>query len=81
MSIERELRKANKVVADSVVSIEPLPEWEEEPNIVSPYEYQDTQDWSDLMATWAKMMLVVMTVAFIGGYCWVIFSVASKMVI
>ena len=80
MSIERELRNANKVVADSVVSIEPLPEWEE-PNIVSPYEYQDTQDWSDLMATWAKMMVVVMTVAFIGGYCWVIFSVASTMVI
>jgi hypothetical protein len=80
MSIERELHKANKVVADSVVSIEPLPEWEE-PNIVSPYEYQDTQDWSDLMATWAKMMIVVMTVAFIGGYCWVIFSVARKMVI
>ena len=80
MSIERELCKANKVVADSVVSIEPLPEWEE-PNIVSPYEYQDTQDWIDLMATWAKMMIVVMTVAFIGGYCWVIFSVASKMVI
>ena len=76
MSLDKEIRRTNAMVKRSVKAAEPAPDVE--PNIVSPYEYQEQTDWYDLMATWARTMLAVIAVAFVAGYCWVFFTLAFK---
>lgn len=43
-----------------------------------PMVYQVTEDWLDTMATWAKMMMVVIALAFaagyLGGLVWVVLN-------
>ena len=76
MNLMRDIRRTNAMVRRSIKAAEPPPD--SEPNNVSVYEYQDPTDWYDLMATWARVMLAVITVAFVAGYCWVFFTLAFK---
>lgn len=43
-----------------------------------PMVYQVNEDWLDTMATWAKMMMVVIALAFaagyLGGLVWVVLN-------
>ena len=77
MNIRREIRRTNAMVRRSIKASE-LPPDVEPNNVSATYEYQDPTDWYDLMATWARMMLAVIAVSFVAGYCWIFFSVAFK---
>ena len=75
MNIEKEIRRTNAWV---VVRINPKRHPQNQPPIKD-YEVQVPSDWLDNLATWAKMMLVVITLAFVLGYAvaflWVVDNV------
>ena len=75
MNIEKEIRRTNAWVTRR---IKPSRMPENQLPIVD-YEFQVPSDWLDNLATWAKMMLVVITLAFVLGYAvaflWVVDNV------
>lgn len=75
MSIEAEIRRTNAWVTRRIKPSR-MPK-DEQP--FADYEFQVPSDWLDNLATWAKMMLVVITLAFALGYAvaflWVVDNV------